>query len=308
MKTYMPDSDDVGRVAVVLCSVGRPEALAVLVERLQRQTLVPTRIVIVVTKPEDAPQAGSKNAPFETIISPKGLPVQRNRGLDAVLGDCDIVAFFDDDYVPSCLALEGMTAAFKALSNVNGMTGVLLADGIRGEGISLDEAMTQVDNWDEKRKALRNEEWRPTVVRSRLAGLYGCNMAYRTSAIGDQRFDERLPLYAWQEDIDFAARIPGERIKTDAFVGVHCGLKSGRETAGERLGYSQIANPLYLWRKGTMSTKFAACSCMRNLLANHAKIFRPEPWIDRRSRARGNRRAVAHALLGRFEPEHILKL
>jgi hypothetical protein len=37
--------------------------------------------------------------------------------------------------------------------------------------------------------------------------LYGCNMALRMADVGDLRFDEALPLYGWQEDIDFTMRL-----------------------------------------------------------------------------------------------------
>jgi len=133
-------------------------------------------------------------------------------------------------------------------------------------------------------------------------------MACRVAVIGSARFDEASPLCGWQEDIDFAAQIEGERIKTDAFAGVHRGAKSGRETAGQRLGYSQIANPWYLWRKGTMTPRFALRLATRNMAANHLKSLRPEPWIDRRARAAGNWRALFDILRGRAHPERILSL
>jgi hypothetical protein len=132
-------------------------------------------------------------------------------------------------------------------------------------------------------------------------------MAFRTTAIGSVRFDERLPLYGWQEDVDFSARIDGELIKTDAFVGVHCGVKAGRERRGEGLGYSQIANPLYLVRKGSMSRSHAIRHCTRNFLANHIRALHPEPWVDRRGRLRGNWIALFDCLRGRLDPERILQ-
>jgi hypothetical protein len=33
-------------------------------------------------------------------------------------------------------------------------------------------------------------------------------MAFRYQAIDGERFDENLPLYGWQEDVDFAAALP----------------------------------------------------------------------------------------------------
>ena len=78
-------------------------------------------------------------------------------------------------------------------------------------------------------------------------------MSIRTSAIGALRFDERLPLYGWQEDIDFTSqlRASGRVVGLNTLNGVHLATKSGR-ISGMKFGYSQIANPVYLVRKGTM--------------------------------------------------------
>ena len=43
-----------------------------------------------------------------------------------------------------------------------------------------------------------------------------------------------------------------------------------------------------------------------NVLANHLKLVRPEPHIDRAGRARGNWIALGHILSGRLEPEAML--
>lgn len=289
------------RIAVVVCSVGRPDCLANLLLRLSLQTHRAHRVVLVVTAPEDAPAI----PPGVTVlIAPKGLPRQRNRGLDAVLGDSDVVAFFDDDYVPARGALAGIARAFAAWPDVDGITGHLIADGIGGPGLEPEAANRLADAWE----ADVSPEPGPLAPPEPRRGLYGCNMAFRATAIGTRRFDERLPLYGWQEDIDFANRLAGRRVKTDAFAGVHCGVKRGRETAGRRLGYSQIANPLYLARKGTMPSRFALKLALRCLLANHLRLLRPEAWIDRRGRARGNRIALVDALRGRAAPERILNL
>jgi GT2 family glycosyltransferase len=134
-------------------------------------------------------------------------------------------------------------------------------------------------------------------------------MAFRTSVIEDARFDENLPLYAWQEDIDFAGQLRrrGRVVKTRAFVGVHRGVGAAR-SSGVRLGYSQIVNPLYLVRKKTMPGWFATKLIMRNFVANHIRAVAPEPWIDRAGRLRGNWIAVGDVVRGRADPKRILSL
>lgn len=305
-KVFM--SNPASRLAVVICSAGRPDCLADLVPFLDNQSRPADRVIFSVPGPEHigfdpAPRFGHGTR-AEVIHPPKGLPRQRNAGLDALAGDADIVVFFDDDFLPSRHALAGIELAFAARGDVGGMTGHLIADGINGPGFDHTEAAEMVARWDSDHP----EPTEGRVLRRNLAGLYGCNMAYRVSSIGDARFDEALPLYGWQEDIDFAARISGARIKTDAFAGVHRGAKSGRETAGQRLGYSQIANTWYLWRKGTMTARFALRLATRNMAANHLRMLRPEPWIDRRARAIGNWRALFDVARGRADPGRILTL
>lgn len=294
------------RIAVVVSSTGRPECLAFLWNCLREQTLLANRVVFSVTGAEDLPDLDTDEDFPEVIMSEKGLPRQRNRGLEAVLSDSDYVAFFDDDYVPSKYALEGLVRAFECFPDANGLTGQLLSDGIGGPGVSLDDAASMVRTHD--MNVIRDDCAVPPQILRRLSGLYGCNMAYRTSAIGETRFDETLPLYGWQEDVDFSARVSGLMLKTNALMGVHCGIKSGREKRGDMLGYSQIANPYYLWRKGSMTPCFALKLCTRNMLSNHLRAFWPEPWVDRRGRARGNWVALFDLLMGRSHPERILNL
>ncbi len=286
------------RIAVVIATLGRPEEVACLLRHLATQSRPPDRLVLSVTKTSDAPEDAQNTFGAEIIMGSKGLCAQRNRGLDAVRDDCDIVIFFDDDYVPARSAISGIANAFAAFPDVAGLTGLLLADGIRSKGISAPEAEALI-------KAHEDEEDATGRLRilAELNGLYGCNMAYRTAAIGDVRFDENLPLYGWQEDVDFASQLRprGRLVRTDALVGVHKGVKGGRTTEA-RLGYSQIANPLYLQRKGTIEFAYAANLIMRNFLANHVKALAPEPWVDRRGRARGNWIAIKDLLLGRLFP------
>src|SRR5690606_30638203 len=103
---------------------------------------------------------------------------------------------------------------------------------------------------------------------------YGCNMAFRRSAIEGVRFDERLPLYGWLEDVDFSAQAgrKGVLLKSETLVGVHLGVKGGR-TSGVRFGYSQIVNPVYLLGKKTIGRRQAGANMLRTFAANHVKAL-----------------------------------
>ncbi len=123
------------------------------------------------------------------------------------------------------------------------------------------------------------------------------------------RFDENLPLYGWLEDVDFSRRVApyGRIVKNWRMKGVHLGNKRGR-TSGVRLGYSQVANPIYLLSKGTVSLNFAFIQLSRNLLANFAKVIRPEPWVDRHGRVFGNVLGFFDLVRGRLHPTRIFDL
>ena len=287
-------------VAVVVASRGRPRELAELLDSLCAQSQTPEQVVFSVTADADLPAGGSRS-PIDIVHGPAGSCIQRNRGLDAVRAGIDLIAFFDDDYLPRRDVVERCARLFADHPSVVAANGHLIADGINGPGIPFDEAKMLVEADFEHTAS--GDGLRPAEA------LYGCNMVFRACAVGDLRFDERLPLNGWQEDIDFSARVGrrGELVHSRAFAGVHRGVKGAR-VSGRRFGYSQIANPAYLARKGTMRPAYAMKIASRNVLANVLKSFAPEPWVDRRGRLIGNLLGLAALARGRGDPRTILDL
>lgn len=292
------------RVAVVICSVGRPDQLGQTLHLLKRQTRWPSQVVLAVTGPSDLPDISPalQSLPLEFVVSQRGLTRQRNAALKALMHRCDVVFFMDDDYLAEKTALEAIKDTFAKMPNVTGVTGRLLADGINSGGLDFDAAADLIVQFENR--PTREE---PTVIDQKQRGLYGCNMAFRMSRIGAHRFDENLPLYGWQEDVDFANRLDGKNIRIDSLVGVHCGTPLGRETHGAALGYSQIANPLYLMRKGSMQWRHAAGLITRNLTANIACILNRSEGINRPAQLWGNMNAFFDLLSGQIHPTRIRK-
>ncbi len=288
------------KVGVILASLGRPDDLAHVGDHLARQTQPPEVVILSLERPEDAPSPVPQGV--EILYGPRGLCAQRNRGIEAALGRCDVVVFFDDDYVPSKRAIAAISDLFEGHLDVAGATGKVLADGVASGGVPYETARAIVEAYDE------TEAPATPWIRD-VATAYGCNMAFRMSAVTDLRFDERLPLYGWQEDVDFAGRLrlKGRMVATDAFAGVHCGVTRGR-MPGKRLGFSQMVNPVYLVRKGSMRPAHALTLMTKNFLANHAKMFAPEAHIDRRGRAVGNWLGLGAILKGRSDPMSVLEL
>src|SRR3546814_1801485 len=134
-------------------------------------------------------------------------------------------------------------------------------------------------------------------------------MACRSSAAKGLRFDEKLPLYGWQEDVDFTHQLSwrGTLLRTSRLTGIHMGARSGK-TSGKRLGYSQIANIVYLWRKGTMRPWHGQKLLFQNIVSNLIRSLWPEPDIDRHGRLAGNLLAITDLLKGRIDPQRLESL
>jgi GT2 family glycosyltransferase len=290
--------------AIIISTRGRPEIVSALVGQIAEQSKPPEHVFIIASKAEDI--AGlERNYDHLTVqIGRTGSSLQRNDGLALAGSRFRYIVFFDDDFVPSRFWLERMADIFESRPDIAGLTGTVLADGTTTAGIPLDEAQAMVrlrDSNSPKSGALRGE--------FAYGGNMGCNMAFRYSALRNIRFDERLPLYAWLEDHDFRGQVErhGRILRADALWGVHLGHKQGR-VRGVMLGYSQIANALYLAKKGTVPKPYLAKLVSKNLLINAMRSFRPEPFVDRRGRLLGNMIALADVLRGRIAPERILEL
>jgi cellulose synthase/poly-beta-1,6-N-acetylglucosamine synthase-like glycosyltransferase len=282
-------------VAVVVATRGRPAIVTATLQHLIRhQTCKPVAVIVSCVTPEDAGEA-SLLPGVRVVTGAAGLAAQRNAALDALPAETEIVAFFDDDFVAAPGWLAAAAETFRDDPEVAGFTGHVLADGIKGPGFSFSEAVRILETESAETSWSRIEPYSP----------YGCNMAFRISMIQNHKFDERLVLYGWLEDRDFGASVAncgGRLVKCANARGVHMGIKSGR-VAGERLGYSQVVNPLYMLRKGTMTVGQVSDHLLRNITSNVARALKPEPFIDRRGRLKGNIRGFIDLLRGRLDPE-----
>ncbi len=282
-----------GRICVVYATRGRPATLLKSIAFLAAQTRRPDRIIISACSPEDVaiePKEG-----LDIVFGPPGLACQRNAAVRRIAPDIDFVVFFDDDFLPHPRWLEVVERCFLDRPRVVAITGHLAVDGIKGPGLSFRDGVEAIN---------RSASEAPNYLMQGFSP-YGCNMAFRRSAIADLLFDERLVLYSWLEDRDFGgalAKRGGILVKLGSAIGAHLGVKAGR-VSGRRLGYSQVINPLYLHRKGTMTTASLCDHLARNLASNTIKSFAPEPYIDRRGRLAGNIRAVLDIIAGVAAPE-----
>lgn len=291
------------KIIVGIATAGRREVLSETLLHLTRQDRKPDAIFVCPSSPEDVDEtlAETLSVPVTIVAGERGLTKQRNAILSAIDAG-DLLVFFDDDFLPQVDFLANAETLFRMERDIVVATGLVLADGIHGPGIPVREGLEIL---------ARDQTAGDRATLEPVYNAYGCNMVFRLSAIeaDGTRFDERLPLYGWQEDVDFCRRLAhyGRILRSDALRGVHLGNKRGR-TSGLRFGYSQVANPLYLFRKGSVSLRWALHLMGSNIAANTIGSLRPQGLVDRRGRLKGNFIAFADLLRGKMDPLRMLEL
>ncbi len=291
------------RLVVAIPSTGRASILPETVRMIAEQTRLPDLMVLSLAFPEDLGDLDIEALPFpvKVVIGRKGATAQRNRVFEECTPE-DIVLMLDDDFLMAPDYLHQTIRVFQEDPEVVLATGMVLADGIRGPGYDHAQGRALL--------AERNTPDLPVAIKPAFSG-YGCNFAFRVSVVAAYElwFDEDLPLYSWLEDVDFSRRIAkyGKLVKPGTMRGVHLGTKTGR-TPGVRLGYSQIANPVYLKRKGSMTLRHVLEMTTRNTLSNLGHSLRPPAYADFRGRLKGNILAMIDLIKGRIEPNRILEL
>ena len=280
---------------------GRPLVLTETVAFLAKQTRQPDTILVAYADPADIGDAPSQFPHVQFIQAALGLTRQRNAILSRVL-DSDLLLFIDDDFYLDPHYLSIIEQIFINRPEVVASTGRVLADDVKGPGLTIAQAKAILAG---NMGAQQEQSITPTFL------AYGCNMGLRLETVREHslRFDESLPLYGWYEDWDFSAQLSSFGIiaHISNACGVHLSIKVARLT-GVRMGYAQVANPIYLARKGTFLWsnvfRFIVGPCLKNLV----RSFAPEAHVDRLGRFRGNLAAFRDLLTGTLSPEQITEL
>ncbi len=289
-------------IVVGIPTRGRPGILVETIADLARQSRPADQIVVAYAESEDIGDAESRFPSVTFLKCALGLTRQRNAILE-LAKDVDLLVFLDDDFYLDSQYLEVIERLFQGRKDVVVATGQVLADGINGPGLTAAEARVTLVN----RNGVADGGGRVCTV----FNAYGCNMCVRMAPIREHRicFDEHLPLYGWYEDVDFSRQLArhGSVVMVNDAVGIHLGSKSGR-TSGVRLGYSQVANPIYLMQKGTFPRSHALYSISMRFLKNLVMSVTPEPYVDRRGRLRGNLLGLRDLIVRKLCPMRVLTL
>jgi hypothetical protein len=302
---------------VIVATKGRPVETAILLDYMADQEVRPDCVYLVGATPDDLPDVTGHplhdHARIVLLVSKvAGSTFQRNDGIEALLQDLEaeqsserwFASFFDDDFRPHRAWLRQCEALFTEHPEAIGMTGQILADGVKLGGIGEGDALRYLSG-----EVAPMDHWASGNERTEIGCAYGCNMAFVDRVVRNCRFDTALPLYGWQEDYDFTAcaKAFGTVLYEPGCLGVHLGVTRGR-TSGVRFGYSQVANPLYLVRKQTMNKRRACRFISRHLISNIYHSFRLNACFDYRGRLKGNCLAILDIVRGTIHPERILEL
>jgi hypothetical protein len=291
------------KVVVAIATTGRAPILRDTIKQLATLRELPDELIICIADDADVDidSLSDFTVPTRVLKAARGLCNQRN-AIVASVTDAAIVLFIDDDFLLAEGYIQTVRRVFHEQADVVMTTGEVIADGILGPGL---------DHATGENVLKKSGDGNGIEVITETYNGYGCNMAVRVSVVRAQNilFDTNLPSYGWLEDVDFSRQLArhGRIVKHSKMRGVHLGTKTGR-SRGVPLGYSQIANPLYMSRKGTLSPRKALNSVLRNIAANMAKMLWPEPWVDRRGRFKGNMLALGDLLRGRISPTRISEL
>lgn len=290
------------RLVLGIPSVGRREILTDTVRHVAQQTRLPDLLVISISQEADIDRATLVDMPFPitVVTGMRGLSAQRNRVLKH-LKPADVLLFIDDDFLMAPEYLANIVTLFERNPEVVVATGKVIADGEAARGF--DHARGA-----EFLGAGRVPEGVETL-REIFSG-HGCNMAIRARPVLKYglAFDEALPLHSWLDDVDFSRQLApfGRLVESDQLRGVHLGIGAGRPP-GRRLGYSQVINPVHMWRKGTIAAGRALRLAGRNFFSNLLHSLLPRDRTDSRGQLGGNLRALGDILRGRIDPERARK-
>jgi GT2 family glycosyltransferase len=293
-------------ISVVIASKGRPDFVKETIEGLQRQTLKPKEIIIVVPSNEDLP-AGQWGDEVIYIIGPLGSSLQRNNGILAIPTTVPYVGFFDDDIELKDDYLEQAVAFMNANASIVGFSGLLLASG----GIDRQRAKDLLASYRP------GENPRGTFYsHGKHHILFGCNMIIRRAVLSYETFDDNLPLYSYGEDYDLSIRLEhyGRIGRFAGCVGVHLETPGGR--VGEVLrGYSFVANNWYFIKKGVTHLpplmawiRFWLVCVGKSLWESLWNLMKGNQSVDWKGRLRGHLLAVMDIFLGRCHPRRIQEL
>jgi glycosyltransferase involved in cell wall biosynthesis len=282
-------------LAVIIPTLGRKQNLSETLHCILTQAEVPDQIIVSATQTSDVPEDLAPDPRVKIMYGSVGSCKQRNRAIDALDPQTQIVCLLDDD-VELCQNYFTIVKRFFAdRPDVIGFCG----------SICTTHTMTR----RQARDFLRDQQPDDRFLEGPMR--LGCAMNLRRSVLDKVRFDERLALYGRLEDADFSAHcVPLGKQGTYMACGVAHLMDIKSRLPGKPYGFCQIMNPFYLWRKGSIPklTEVLRSHWFVAFASNGWGVLTRKKNRDYWGRLRGNFLALFMILRGRVEPEYIEKI
>jgi len=271
------------KLALVICTYMRPQALLHLLQSVQRQTRYPDAVWIVDGSTDRATADMLQQHPFpqltyqQVLPEERGLTKQRNIGVALAQATADVISFLDDDTVLDVRYFEEIMQTFATSNRIVGVGGYIN-----------NEVTWQVHPPTEPKQLqfFYKEGWRRTegkrfILRKRLGldsnvppgympeyghgrsigflpptgrtypveQLMGGVATYRTSVFEAFQFSLFFEGYGLYEDADFSLRVAqtGQLVVNTRATLEHHHEPSGRPNHF-RYGKMVVRNGWYVWR------------------------------------------------------------
>ena len=253
------------RLSVILATMNRPEDLRKVFDSLLTQTRIPEEIWVV----DQSTSAGTKDltvsyqARFlekKSTLSyyfqeEKSLVKARNRGLSLANGD--VISFLDDDIVLFEDYFEKILQVWRDHPDTVAVSGnTLIRESLKGARWTLRRLLNRIfllSHFDGKMTAsgfgypiYEREIDRLLTVEM----LPGCNMNFKRSAIGDDKFDEWFTGYSYREDAEYSYRVSKKgRVLMTPDAKLWHNYSTVSRLTEEQLKPMKIKNYHYVFRK-----------------------------------------------------------
>jgi GT2 family glycosyltransferase len=178
-------------LGVVICTHNRPVQLENCLKRLMSPGLHDVSVIVVDSAPmSDAARSIAQAYDTGYVVSPlKGLSRARNIGTRALT--TDVIAYLDDDMIPSASWLTSMSKSFSD-PKIMGATGPILAIGLADASFTAQQEAMAASSWEASGISI-DRSCRDWFERVNFGGIGDGNFALRRAAYDEiGGFDDRL--------------------------------------------------------------------------------------------------------------------